>query len=236
MPKVKQEYFEHKKDAILDAAFAVCKNKPMHQVTMKDIIRESGISQGGIYRYYKNVDEVLVAVINRSLGDKNYKEKIDKITAGSRNPAETLEELLKFLADYINDNIDTLGKFQFELTELHAYNPERIKNIYSKNKHADSMMYLADQLFCTIRSGVESGYFKPVLPVNDILNFVSISIDGIVLDGVLHRCYGLPLRDFGFNINTLLHTLTCSTLNLLSPNDKADDKKSNVIGDGKSEQ
>lgn len=66
MPKVSQEYLDNKRNAIVSAALKVCKSKPLYQITMKDIIRESGVSQGGIYRYFKSIDEILVEVINRS--------------------------------------------------------------------------------------------------------------------------------------------------------------------------
>lgn len=216
MPKVNQEYFEHKKETILDAAFAICKVKPMHQVTMKDIIRESGISQGGIYRYYKNVDEILVAVINRELGNTNYKEAIDHLIASSGTSAETIKGLLGFLSEYIDRNIDTLGKFQFEMTELNTYFPERMKSFSFQNKHINSMRYLGDRLFEAIRQGTASGEFTPVLPLEQVLSLVSVSIDGIVQDGIFHRCYGLPMRDFGFDIPRLFQSLTYTILHLLS--------------------
>ena len=46
MPKVKNEYLENKRNQILDAAFAVCKRKPAYDITMTDIVSETGMSQG----------------------------------------------------------------------------------------------------------------------------------------------------------------------------------------------
>ena len=42
MPKVSDEYFENKKNEIVDAAFRVCSKKPITSVVMKDIIDETG--------------------------------------------------------------------------------------------------------------------------------------------------------------------------------------------------
>lgn len=58
MPKVSEEYFEKKKRQIADAAYRVCLRKPVMMVTMQDVIEETGLSQGGIYRFYKNLDEM----------------------------------------------------------------------------------------------------------------------------------------------------------------------------------
>ena len=57
MPKVSDEYFEKKKQLIVDAAYKVCLRKPVEMVTMMDVIEETGLSQGGIYRFYKEAEE-----------------------------------------------------------------------------------------------------------------------------------------------------------------------------------
>ena len=59
MPKVSEEYYEKKRREIIDAAYRVCVRKPISSVEMKDIIAETGFSHGAIYRYYKDLDEVL---------------------------------------------------------------------------------------------------------------------------------------------------------------------------------
>ena len=48
MPKVKNEYLENKRNQILDAAFAVSKRKPAFDITMTDIVSQTGMSQGGV--------------------------------------------------------------------------------------------------------------------------------------------------------------------------------------------
>ena len=63
MPKVTQEYLDAKRKEIIDAAYRVSLCKTMCTITMQDVINESGLSQGGIYRYYKDVDEILADMI-----------------------------------------------------------------------------------------------------------------------------------------------------------------------------
>lgn len=216
MPKVSQEYLDNKRNAIVSAALKVCKSKPLYQITMKDIIRESGVSQGGIYRYFKSIDEILVEVINRSSSNIDNKKRINSIVETGKTPAETAKNLFAFLANYMNDNAAALGKFQFELTELVAYEPHRLNSISAQNRHADCVQYLINQLFTVIRNGVSSGAFSPVLPLDDIFGFISTSIDGIVLDGVLHKCYGLPEKEWGFDIIRLMNAAAQSVMMLLS--------------------
>ena len=79
MSRVSREYYEIKKASIIDAALEVCKRKTVSSVTMQDIIDEAGISQGGIYRYYKNIDEVLTDLLSR-IRMEQY-ESIDRLNA-----------------------------------------------------------------------------------------------------------------------------------------------------------
>ena len=46
MPKVSHDYVIRKKNVILEAALSVCKVKPLYEITMRDIIKASGVSQG----------------------------------------------------------------------------------------------------------------------------------------------------------------------------------------------
>ena len=58
MPKVTEEYINNKKNLIIRAAYDLCIRKTVSTVTMQDIINETGLSQGGIYRFYKDIDEI----------------------------------------------------------------------------------------------------------------------------------------------------------------------------------
>lgn len=63
MPKVNEAYISEKKQVILDATFRICMRKPVYQVTMKDVIKETGnMSQGGIYRYYANFYDIFICL------------------------------------------------------------------------------------------------------------------------------------------------------------------------------
>lgn len=216
LPKVKAEYFDIKRELICDAALRVCKTKPLYDITMKDVIRESGVSQGGIYRYFRNVDEILTAVMNRSLGEMDFKERVDEAVSG-KDLVKAVRDMFALLSEYMDNNITTLGKFHFEMIELVAHEPERMSLISEKNRHIENSQYFINALFDLIRGGVESGAFRPIIPLGDIFCFISISIDGITHDGVLHKCYGLPEKDYGYSIPTLMDTLTRSVLHLLAP-------------------
>ena len=221
MPKVSQDYLINKKESIVQAALAVCKTKPLYEVTMKDIIRECGISQGGIYRYYSDVDEILEEVINLCSPNADYWQGIDDVIENSQTPTEAVENLFSFIGYYIQENIAIIGKFLFELTVLMANHPERGRKIQSKIKDGQSSQYFVQRFNQVIRSGVSSGHFHPVLPEENILSFFSIAIDGVAVDGALFTCYGVPQRgEIPFNVIDLMETFKTSVMLMLNPNNE----------------
>ena len=78
MPKVNQEYFENKRKIILEAAMKVFLKKPAYSVTMKDIIKEAELSQGGVYKYYSNIDDIVISLLNSKKTNINPKDIIEK--------------------------------------------------------------------------------------------------------------------------------------------------------------
>ena len=217
MPKVSQKYLEDKKESILQAAFTVCKTKPLYEVTMKDVIRECNISQGGIYRYFSDVDEILVEVINRCNPNADYLQTIDSIIINSSSRKEAVEGLFTFLGNYMRNSAAIIGKFLFELTVLKANQPHRGRKIQLKLKDGQSGQYFIRKIFEVIQEGISSGEFHPVIPEDDILSYISIAIDGITIDGALFQCYGVPqIGPVPFNGIHLINTIKTSVLLMLS--------------------
>lgn len=223
MPKVSHEYVQEKKNSILEAAITVCKVKPLYDITMRDIIKASGVSQGGIYRYYSDLDEILVDVINQVNANADYTHMIDGITDTSNSPTKTIIKLFNFLGEYMKENVSTVGKIQFELTILFANNPEREKKILSSIYENESGQYLMQQIFHSIHKGISSGYFKPKVSIEDLSTFMMTSIDGIVRDVVLQKCYGMFSNDqVQFDEIRLMNTLCKSVLLLLGTKEGED--------------
>ncbi|MEY9970388.1 AcrR family transcriptional regulator [Lysinibacillus sp. RC46] len=223
MPKVSHEYVQEKKNSILEAAIAVCKVKPLYDITMRDIIKASGVSQGGIYRYYSDLDEILVDVINQVNANADYKHIIDGITGASNSPSKTIIKLFSFLGEYMKENVSTVGKIQFELTILFANNPEREKKILSNIVENESGQYLMQQIFHSIHKGISSGCFQLEISIEDLSTFMMTSIGGIVRDVVLQKCYGMFSNDqVQFDEIRLMNTLCKSVLLLLGTKEGED--------------
>ena len=216
MPKVNEEYLNSKKKEIINAAFEVCKRKPAYEVTMSDIVVETGMSQGGVYKYFNNIYSVYAALIDEAnlVGDQ--KEKINKIMGSGFKPETKLKKLFAVAEDFFSDMLLSYNKILFELGTFCIQNPEYDKRINSETKVTPIFPYLANRVAELIISETNSGYYKPVVPVSDILNFVVSSFDGIIRDVTLNKCYSIKTEDINdLDEKKLINCLYISTLKLL---------------------
>jgi AcrR family transcriptional regulator len=63
VPKVSDEHRAARRRQILDAAAACFARDGFHRTSMQDIVRESGISAGLVYRYFAGKDDVIAAIV-----------------------------------------------------------------------------------------------------------------------------------------------------------------------------
>jgi AcrR family transcriptional regulator len=65
MPKVSQTHLDARRQQILDAALECFSRQGFHPTSMQDIIKESGLSSGAIYTYFKSKEELIEAIAER---------------------------------------------------------------------------------------------------------------------------------------------------------------------------
>jgi AcrR family transcriptional regulator len=64
VPKVSDAHLAARRRQILDAAGACFARDGFHRTSMQDIVRESGISAGLVYRYFTGKDDVIAAIVD----------------------------------------------------------------------------------------------------------------------------------------------------------------------------
>lgn len=218
MPKVKEEYLEEKRNQILEAAFTVCNRKPAYDVIMSDIVSETGMSQGGVYKYFNNIDLVLAALIDKANSQGDYFEQIDKIMKSGDPPEVILKDLFLISEQYFSDMLISYNKILFELSTFFAYSPERRENINKYVTTSSAFEYLTKCASEIMITETQKGYFIPVIPIKDVLAFVVASFDGIIRDVTITKCYhgnDTPKTDIEFDEKKLIQCLYLSTMTLL---------------------
>ena len=185
MPKVNEAYISEKKQVILDATFRICMRKPVYQVTMKDVIKETGMSQGGIYRYYANFYDILFALIERESQYNDFRKNVDDLFESDLTPEMVAAKLIQMV---FRDPSD-IEKILFELTLLFVEQPDLYAEFSQKITIVNDEAYLMGRAITYLTANVANGYFKPIASVEDIFSTLIASIDGIKRDVILTRYY-----------------------------------------------
>lgn len=217
MPKVSADYFEEKKNKILDAAYAVCMKKPVYSVSMRDIISETGLSQGSIYRYFSSLTDILIALITRDSESYNVKTLVDTAISYSNVPEKVIGEIFGVYEKAFLDNLVGVGKIYHEITALYANDKEVFSRFYH-TRMASEEAYLQEKSFSFIAGKIAEGYFKPKLALEDLINFLVASFDGIIRDLILSKHYQFPTPG-GFEKDRLTKSL-CTAFVLLLGGDE----------------
>ena len=196
MPKVSEEYFENKKNFIIDSTYNVCLRKPVGMVTMTDVIEETGLSQGGIYRFYKNLDEILSDMITRMRVDYNFVDSIETIT---KKPDLSFEEvtykICDILAEVMEKHLLDIQKINFDLTVLAINDPKRATTIIKEAKGRGNFEYLSTVLMPSLVEASKKNKLKPQDSPEKILKLISSAYAGIEMNCILSACYGNGIAD-----------------------------------------
>lgn len=195
MPKVKDEYIEDKKNFILECTGEILKEKPLYLITMRDIIKKAGFSQGVIYRYYANLDEIYVDFINKHTTDNPLEEVIDALLSSAQPERIILAECFIATGEYIAELLKSIvGKTFFELLVLYSCDFEKRTAIFPKLKFKQSLEYAQNKIVGYAMCNVEKGVFRPKIPAQSIILFVGVFIDGIA-QNVVFNTAGRDTRD-----------------------------------------
>lgn len=100
MPKLWSETIEeHRRtvhDAIVDSTWALVKERGLLAVTMSEIADRSGIGRATLYKYFPDVEAILLAGHQRHV--TNHLEQLTKLRDGAGSPGERLEAVLRAYA------------------------------------------------------------------------------------------------------------------------------------------
>lgn len=216
MPKVTEEYMESKRRMIVDACYQVCLRKPVEMVTISDVIAETGMSQGAIYRYYNGLDDILSDLTSRMRAEYNMIGAFEEIIS---NKDASLEELTYQVCDCLAETMEShlmdIQKINFDFGVLAINEPERAAKILSDTKGPGNLDYLkTEALPRLIKEAYTNGY-KPIAAPEDIGLFVSASYSGIEKLCILSACYGTGDTNMKAEPKKLFRTLADSMILLL---------------------
>ena len=191
MPKVSEEYIKNKKKSIVDACYNVCLRKPVQMVTMSDVIEETGLSQGGIYRFYKDLDEILRDVILEMRNRYNITEETDRIfeKADQMSINEIAYAICDMLGRNMEKNLMSVQKLNFDLSVLAINEPERVARILGTIKEEGNLEHLTKKMGELLKKAITSGELKPRVNPEEIVKYSASVYSGIEMNCIISACY-----------------------------------------------
>jgi AcrR family transcriptional regulator len=159
MPKVTDRYLEDRKNEIIDAAEACFLRKGFHQSTMQDICRESGLSPGAIYRYFRSKNDIIAAVIGRST------ERRAALIQQARDSYSEAAQALEAIGEQFFGELEKEGMERFAAMELEVWG-EALTNAELRATHLRQLRLMTAALSELFRlaadqSGIRSAGSRP---------------------------------------------------------------------------
>ncbi|MBR2523735.1 MAG: TetR/AcrR family transcriptional regulator [Clostridiales bacterium] len=190
MPRVTDEYLENKRRQIVDAAYNVCLRKPVEMVTISDVIAETGMSQGAIYRYYSGLDEILTDMSTKLREEYNI---IDRLEAIINDHGLSIEDatyqVCDLLAEAMETHLTDIQKINFDLGVLAINEPQRAAVIQSGIKGTGNLEYLQKYAMPALIGGALSSGYELAGSPEEIAQFIYSSYTGIEKYCILSACY-----------------------------------------------
>lgn len=172
-PKVTEEHKQAVHDKILQSAEILFARKGYHGTSMDDIVRDSGLSKGAIYWYFKSKQDIFLA-----LSDRRLTSRMDEIKS-SFTPGDSAKKKLEKIAEYSfrPRTEDSREFFRINL-EIWVEAP-RIKTLQHRleNRYEKAHRLLAE----IINEGVKTGEFKQDLDSDALASILLATIDGLSL-------------------------------------------------------
>lgn len=199
MPKVTKEYIENKKKMITGAAYELCLEKTVSTVTMQDIINRTGLSQGGIYRFYHDIDEIFADMLMEMRERVSIKGKVDEIFSHADEipVREVTNRITDMLADFMAEELMGIQKVDFELSVLAMNAPARVEKILGDAKGIGNKEYLMLRTSEFYKQKLESGELHARVSEMELLTYISSAYSGIQLTCIVNNCYRKnPMAEF----------------------------------------
>lgn len=153
MPKMPEDFLLKKREEILDAAQKIALEKPLPHVSMKDLIRACGVSQGAIYHYFSSLDEIWLGLIERFYQADDVLTHLQQIISQPLLPEEIVCQCLAELCENLRRTIPVYGKLVMELNTLVQANPgqfDKMTTTEATSGRLDKMLFIFDD-WCLIQ-------------------------------------------------------------------------------------
>ncbi|CAN5838661.1 TetR/AcrR family transcriptional regulator [soil metagenome] len=166
---------ENRRQAIIDAALMVARDKGLAVTTVRDVAAEMGTSSGLIHHYFDSMDEVLAEAFAQTA-----RVDLVAVTKAVADAPDPVSAVKAFFVSYAP--VESDGTFQLWLDAW----SEATRRPALRETSADLNVAWKELVEGLVRSGVEVGVFRCPDPEAASWRIISL-LDGLVLQVVAHR-------------------------------------------------
>jgi TetR/AcrR family transcriptional regulator, transcriptional repressor of aconitase len=177
MARVKQEHLDARRQQILDAARRCFVRNGFHATSMQDILSEAELSAGGLYRYFRSKEEIIVAIAHSVLA--SIAETIETaLPAGEAlGPDEVLGRLFTTFEQIDNDQ--SISRMAVQVWSEAVRSPAIAEQV------RQSLQSTLDVLVDRIRMYQAKGSISGNVPAEHIARAVASVMPGFMLQRVI---------------------------------------------------
>lgn len=156
------------RDAILDAAALIFRQKGYHAASMQDIANQVGLQKASLYHHVASKQEILLALLDRALAI--LQERVEAAAARDLPPEEKLRQMMRVYLEALAEEPDLAAVLLFEHRSLepklharHVPNRDKFESIWRD----------------VVRQGVRAGVFHcpdPALVVRAVLGLLNSTV------------------------------------------------------------
>lgn len=173
MPKVSKQYLEDRSAEILDAAIICFARSGFHKATMRDIIRESGMSAGAIYNLFSSKQEIVAAIAARRHEEEQraFEESLNQATV-----AKSLELIRDYFLKDLNNPKERMRRRVTVQLWAEAQHDKTLRKV-AREAFARPYKLLRDLL----AEGQHRGEISSLVNVEAMARFLVATFHGLVL-------------------------------------------------------
>jgi AcrR family transcriptional regulator len=178
VPRVSQQHEQQVRQRILAAALRVFGERGFHHATMQDVVRESGLSVGAIYTYFKGKDELFVAMCDTTV-EETMATLATRLPAGA-SIADRLGIAVGFFLDTIDGFASIGGGTSFLIHAWAEADQEpSVREILVRRR--EQIVTVGRIL---LQEGVARGELPAWIDVDALATAYSAMLDGLTLVGI----------------------------------------------------
>lgn len=193
---------ERRRNNIIDAAEKVIFAKGLDQATMEEIAEEAELSKGTLYLYFRNKNELYMAITQR--GSDILNEQFSKVFTGDHTGLELIRLMGETYLDFVKNNPDYFNAFVYyeSLKDAEELENSKMAQTCEENRR-EAMNYMVRCLQIGMQDGTINDSYNP----KELATLIWASTRGITMIHHMKQSghYFQMLDDMEINTESLFY-------------------------------